>query len=252
MFCWYFADFFSWFFFPLITCVTFFLCEDDSSPGTVSLSQVGLRQGWASHPKPPPVAVSGISWAVIADLCCNFINKDFGRLIKMMTYSKTSIEIVSEFQKESSQWNEQKASETKMAGCGLGAAASLGASLEPNAAAVWYECVFSPWLLNNFQFFFIMTSFRFLAVLLDCQYISLASTKFFDWLVWQLQGFFCLVMDLTGCRSVPGLGWLCFVFFVYFFFLGFFFKTFLKNNNNKSFSEFLFFLFPELTLGSLQ
>lgn len=86
------------FFFPLITCVTFFPSEEDSFPGTVSLSQVsvGLRQGWASHPKPPPLAVSGISWAVIADLCCNFINnKDFGRLIKMMIYSKTSIEIVS-------------------------------------------------------------------------------------------------------------------------------------------------------------
>lgn len=97
--------FFSFFvFFPLITCVTFFPCEDDSSPGTVSLSQIGLRQGWASHPKPPPVTMSGINWAVIADLCCNFIsNKDFGRLIKMMTYSKTSIKIVSEFQKESSQ-----------------------------------------------------------------------------------------------------------------------------------------------------
>lgn len=218
---------FLFFIFPLITCVTFFPCEDDSSPGTVSLSQVGLRQGWASHPKPPPVTMSGIN---IADLCCNFINnKDFGRQIKMMTYSKTSIEIVSEFQKESSQWNEQKALETKMAGCGLGGAASLGASLEPNAAAVWYEYVFCPWLLNNFQFFFIMTSFRFLAVLLDCQYISLASTKFFDWLVWQLQGFFCLVMDLTSCRSVPGLGWFCglvFFCFVCLFFCFFFFLVF--------------------------
>lgn len=103
VFCCFFVFFF---FFPLITCVTFFPSEEDSFPGTVSLSQVsvGLRQGWASHPKPPPLAVSGISWAVIADLCCNFINnKDFGRLIKMMIYSKTSIEIVSEFQKESSQ-----------------------------------------------------------------------------------------------------------------------------------------------------
>lgn len=184
---------FVFFFFPLITCLTFFPCEEDSFPGTLSLSQVsaGLRQDWPSHLKPPLFAVSGISWAVTTDLCCNFINnKDFGRLIKTMIYSKTSIEIVSEFQKESSQWNEQKASETKTAGCGRGAAASLGASLEPNAAAVWYECIFSPWLLNNFQIFFRMTSLRFLAVLLDCQNISLASTKFFDWLVWQLQGFF--------------------------------------------------------------
>lgn len=214
VFCCFFVFFF---FFPTNNLCHIFPSEEDSFPGTVSLSQVsvGLRQDWASHPQPPPVAVSGISWAVIADLRCNLINnKDFGRLIKMMIYSKTSIEIVSEFQKESSQWNEQKASETKMAGCGLGAAASLGASLEPNAAAVWYECVFSPWWLNNFQFFFFHND-KF--PVSGCA--AWLSKYFFGihkilWLIGlTIARFFCLVMGFNRLQKCPRFGLVLWFFF---------------------------------------
>lgn len=90
-----------------------------------------------------------------------------------MIYSKTpgqSIRGVSEFQKQAHSEMSKKHWKSKRQDAVSGAAASLRASLEPNAAAVCYECVFSPLLLNNFQFS-IVTSFRFLAVLLDCQSI---------------------------------------------------------------------------------
>lgn len=70
--------------------------------------------------------------------------------------------------------------------------ASPSASLEANTSVLCHECVSSPLLLNNFQFFQ-MTSFRFLAVLLYCQnslwhthnYLT-DSSVFFCWKWWVL------------------------------------------------------------------
>lgn len=81
-----------------------------------------------------------------------------------------------------------------------------------------------------------MTSFRFLAVLLDCQNILWHPQNYLtDW--FDNCKVFLFSDGFNRLQKCPRFG---------FFFLVFFFKhfLFLKNNNNKSFSEFLFFFVP--------
>lgn len=82
-----------------------------------------------------------------------------------------------------------------------------------------------------------MTSFRFLAVLLDCQNILWHPQNYLT--DWSDNCKVYLFSDgFNRLQKCPRFG---FFFFKFFFFKHF---LFLKNNNNKSFSEFLFFFVP--------